>query len=80
MSERTGNTFVVPYGWPTPEGGPDLLAVVGLHGRLVGLEVKTGDATTTKEQSACHDALRAVGVAVYVVRSVAEERATLDAR
>ena len=79
-SERTGRAFVVPYGWPTAEGGPDLLAVVAPHGRLVGLEVKTGDATTTKEQQACHEALRAVGVAVRVVRSVDEARTALESQ
>jgi hypothetical protein len=69
MSERTGERFHVPYGWPM-KGGPDILAAVAPFGRLVALECKTGDATTTAEQRACHAALRAVGVVVCVVRSV----------
>ncbi len=76
-SERTGKDFCVPYGWPM-KGGPDLLAVVAPQGRLVALECKTGGATATKEQRACHAALRAVGVAVHVVRSVDEARAAIE--
>ncbi len=76
VSERTGKAAVVPYGWLSP-GGPDLLAVVAPLGRLVALEVKTGGARLTRAQRACHEALRAVGVAVHVVRSVAEARAAL---
>ena len=56
------------------EGRSRFLAVVAPEGRLVALECKTGGATTTKEQRACHAALRAVGVAVHVVRSVDEAR------
>jgi hypothetical protein len=78
VSEQTGRTFVVPYGWPGAEGGPDLLAVVAPLGRMVALEAKTGGASTTKEQRAVHDALRAVGVAVHVVRSVEEARAAME--
>ncbi len=77
VSEKTGRRFHVPYGWLAP-GGPDLLAVVAPLGRLVAFEVKTGDATATKGQRACHAALRAVGVVVAVVRSVDEARAALD--
>jgi hypothetical protein len=78
MSE-SGRRFRVPYGWPDPRGGgPDLLAAVAPHGRLIALECKTGRATTTKAQRACHDALRAVGVAVYIVRNTGEARAALE--
>jgi hypothetical protein len=76
VSERTGRTYVVPYGWMAP-GGPDILAVVAPLGRLVAMECKTGDATTTTEQRACHTALRRVGVAVHVVRSVDDARRAL---
>jgi hypothetical protein len=76
MSERTGKHFAVPYGWPM-KGGPDILAAVAPLGRLVGLEVKSGGATPTKEQVACHAALRAVGVVVAVVRSVEDARRAL---
>jgi hypothetical protein len=73
----TGRAFAVPYGWPAGKGGPDLLAVVAPLGRLVALECKTGKATTTKEQRAVHEALRAVGVTVAVVRSVEDARAAI---
>ncbi len=74
----TGRRFRVPYGWPHAKGGgPDLLAVVAPLGRMVALECKTGEATTTKAQRECHAALRAVGVAVHVVRSVEQARAAL---
>jgi hypothetical protein len=80
MSE-SGRRFRVPYGWPDPNGGgPDLLAAVAPYGRLVALEVKTGRATTTPRQRACHEALRSVGVDVLVVRSVDEARAALEPR
>ena len=69
-----GKRYYVPYGWLAP-GGPDLIAAVA--GRMACLEVKTGNATTSKEQRACHEALRAVGVEVHVVRSVDEARAAL---
>ncbi len=75
----TGRSFWVPYGWPDPAGGgPDIIAAV-IPGRMVCLEVKSGEATTTKAQRACHAALRAVGVAVHVVRSVEEAREALTA-
>ncbi len=73
VSERTGVTFFVPYGWPMI-GGPDILTALAPHGRLVAFEVKTGGATPTKEQRACHAALRAVGVEVFIVHSVDEAR------
>lgn len=60
--------FAVPYGWPTSEGGPDLL--IAVDGRLLAAEGKTGDADTTNEQKRCHEALRAAGVKVVVARSV----------
>ncbi len=71
VSEHTGKRFHVPYGWPM-KGSPDLLVALAPLGRLVALECKTGGATATAEQRACHAALRAVGVAVHVVRSVDE--------
>jgi hypothetical protein len=76
VSARTGETFHVPYGWPML-GGPDILAAVAPRGRLVGLEAKTGNATTTPAQRACHAALRAVGVEIHVVRSVEDARAAI---
>ncbi len=76
MSEKTGQRFRVPYGWPA-KGGPDLLAAVAPLGRLLAFEVKTGNARPTREQRDCHAALRAVGVEVHVVRSVDAARAAL---
>jgi len=78
VSETTGKRFAVPYGWPT-RGGPDLLAAVAPLGRLVALECKTGNARPTADQRRCHEALRAVGVAVHVVRSVEDAQAALRA-
>jgi hypothetical protein len=74
MSEKTGQRFRVPYGWPA-KGGPDILAAIAPLGRLVAFEVKTGKARPTREQRDCHAALRAVGVEVHVVHSVNEARA-----
>ncbi len=75
---RSGKAFFVPYGWPT-KGGPDLLAAIAPFGRLVALEAKTGEADLTADQRACHAALRAVGVVIETVRSVAEARAVIVA-
>jgi hypothetical protein len=72
---RSGKPYRVTYGFPGGEGGPDVLVVA--RGMLLGIECKTGKATTTKEQRACHAALRAVGVVVHVVRTVEEARAAL---
>jgi len=76
VSER-GQLHVVPYGWLAP-GGPDIIAVVAPLGRAICFEVKTGRARLTREQRAVHEALRAVGVEVHVVRSVEEARTRLD--
>ncbi|HEY6461141.1 MAG TPA: hypothetical protein VIY73_13345 [Polyangiaceae bacterium] len=74
---RPDGKFVsVKYGWPSWEGGPDVLACV--RGRFVALECKTGNATTTKEQRACLAALKAAGAVVAVVRSVDEARAAIE--
>lgn len=79
LNERTGKDFFVPYGWPSPDSGPDMLAVVAPLGRLVGLEVKTGNASPTREQRACHEALKNMGAVVAVVRSVDDARKAIDA-
>jgi hypothetical protein len=76
MSERTGKSHVVPYGWLAP-GSPDILAAIAPLGRLLALECKTGSATLSKDQHAVHAALRAVGVVVEVVRSVQDARAAI---
>lgn len=52
-------------------GYPDL-TIFGPHGRVVLLEVKTGNNTLSTEQAACHARLRAAGAAVYTVWSLAE--------
>jgi hypothetical protein len=46
-------------------------------GACLGRWRRIAGATTTKEQRACHAALRAVGVVVAVVRSVEDARAAL---
>lgn len=75
VSER-GRVHVVPYGLLAP-GGPDIVAFVAPLGRAVCFEAKTGKARLTRDQRAVHAALRAVGVAVHVVRSVDDARAAL---
>ena len=72
-----GRPSFVPYGWPAGRGSPDVLVAVAPLGRLVGLEAKTGGARPTREQRACHAALRAIGVEVHVVRSVDDARAAI---
>jgi hypothetical protein len=66
-----GKHFAVPYGWPSP-GGPDILAVVAPHGRMVAIECKTGGGIARSIQKDVHAALCAVGVTVCVVGSVEE--------
>lgn len=68
----------ISYGWPTSDGGTDILVAVAPLGRLVALEAKTGDAKAKPNQRAVHNALRAVGVVVAVVRSVDEARRAIE--
>lgn len=75
---RDGSEWFVPYGYPTAEGGPDLLILLAPRGRLVGLEVKTGSGVTTSAQRAAHEAMRRFGALVYVVRSVDDARRALE--
>ena len=77
IDERSGRSFRVPYGWPCP-GGPDVLAAVAPLGRLVAFECKTGRARPSARQRAVHEALRAVGVVVRVVRSAEDARAAIE--
>lgn len=69
-----GDDYFVPYGFPSESGGPDLLVVLAPYGTLVGLEVKTGKATTSPEQKMTHAALERFGVRCFVVRSVNEAK------
>lgn len=71
INDDTGDEYHVPYGWPAP-GGPDIIVLA--LGRLIGLEVKTGKARLTREQRACHMALRAAGGHAFVVRSLEDAR------
>ena len=59
----------VGYGAFSP-GAPDLLAVVGPHGRLVAIECKTGAARQTVVQRKCQQRLERVGVKYVVARTV----------
>lgn len=78
MSEKL-QRYAVHYGWPSWEGGPDILAAVAPLGRLVALEVKTGKGVAEPEQLIVHEALRHVGCIVAVVRSVEGARQAIDA-
>ena len=68
----------VHYGFPSHNGGPDILAVLAPTATLFGLEAKTGAATLTKEQRECHAVLAQFGVRVFVVRSVGDARQAIQ--
>lgn len=59
-------------------GASDLIGPVKPRGRLLALEVKTGNARATREQQAFLDMVNAFGGLGRVVRSVAEARAALE--
>lgn len=74
-----GKQRYVPFGWPLPGGGsPDILAVVAPLGRMVAIEVKTGNAVTSAEQRQCHAALRLAGVVVVVARNIDDARKAIE--
>src|SRR5690348_7072137 len=58
-------------------GGPDLIGVLKPSGRLAGFEVKTPTGRLSPEQKCWHDAVRAAGGFVAVVRSGDEALAAL---
>lgn len=58
-------------------GGPDLIGVLRPLGRLCGFEVKTPTGRVMPEQKLWHDAVRAAGGFVAVVRSGDEALAAL---
>jgi hypothetical protein len=53
-------------------GGPDILAILPPSGRLLGVECKTDSGRLAPAQRAWHEAARAAGAAVLVVRSIDE--------
>ena len=72
---------LLPNGAPVSTGTvgeADIQGVVGPHGRLVALEVKTGDARRTPEQVAWARSRERLGCHVAVVRSVEEARAAIE--
>jgi hypothetical protein len=73
-----GKEFFVPYGFPTSNGGPDILGVVAPDARLFGLEIKTGKAKASKDQKSTHQGLLRFGVRVYVVHSLEEAGEAID--
>lgn len=63
------------------KGEPDLQGWLAPSGRGFCLEVKTSTGRLSADQKRVHEALRAVGVLVYTVRSVDEAiKALQDAR
>lgn len=77
VDPSSGNQRHVPYGWPSADGGPDILAVVAPFGRMLAIECKTGTGRATREQLAVHAALRACGVHVIVARCVNDAKEAL---
>lgn len=53
-------------------GSPDLIGCLIPSGRMLAVEIKTPTGRVSPEQRAWHDAWRARGVLVWVLRSVDE--------
>ncbi len=73
-----GDEYHVPYGFPTSNGGPDLLGVTAPNARLFGVECKTGKGVLTADQKSTHAALSRFGVRVFIVRSLEEAGEAID--
>jgi hypothetical protein len=72
---------LLPNGAPVSTGTigeADIQGVIGPHGRLVALEVKTGDARRTPEQIAWAQSRERLGCVVAVVHSVEEARVVIE--
>lgn len=67
------------HGGPMQRAGVPDLAVI-LDGRTVWLEIKTPCGTVSKRQEHEAGLMREAGAAVYVVRSLEDAHAALDAR
>lgn len=78
ISTTNGKEFCVPYGWPSHDDGPDLIAVVAPRARMVALEVKTGKAVASAGQKAILKALAAVGAVTRVCRCVEDARGAIE--
>lgn len=74
----SGAEAFVHYGFPSHNGGPDLLGVLAPHARLFGLELKTGGAVVKPEQRKTHETLAHYGVRVFVVRTVKDAGDAID--
>ena len=81
MRNVVARAVVVGTSWPAllglGEGTPDLVAIV--RGRWLGLELKTATGRLSEAQERCHEAWRAAGAVVVVVRSVADAVAAVEA-
>lgn len=66
---------VIPFGLL---GSADIFAIVGPHGRFVGLEAKTGGGRQSKQQRNFEAAVRTQGGDYQVFRNVDEAVAAID--
>ena len=60
------------------KGASDLIGILSPNGRLVALEAKTGEATTTKEQKLFLNLVRKRGGFAAVFHTVEEAKAALE--
>jgi hypothetical protein len=81
LRQYGGHVFVVPNAKGSRKvagfkrGAPDLVALV--RGRAYGLEMKAAKGVTSDDQDAVHDAWRAAGCEVEIIRSVEDAEAWL---
>jgi len=59
-------------------GQPDVLAIVAPHGRLVGIECKTGKGKAEKDQKSWRDLAQYRGAIYGVVRNMADVEALIQ--
>lgn len=59
------------------KGTPDLVCIV--RGHVVGLELKAARGRLSEEQARCHEAWRAAGAHVYIVKTIDQAREALEA-
>ena len=72
-----GKAYHSAFGLGT--GSPDLVGILGPHGRWLCLEVKVPGEEAEPHQEVCHQQWRVFGALVYVVHSVDEARSALTA-
>lgn len=76
VNAETGRVYHMPYGLGV--GSPDLVGILGPHGRWFCLEVKAPGEKPRPDQEQCHRAWRRFGAFVATVHSVEEARAALE--